>query len=58
MLVVELCYDYIHLSLYKGHKGDLGQRVPHLRGKHPSSNKIDCIHLGKWALGFPLVPLP
>lgn len=53
MVVVELCYDYIHLSLYKGHKGDLGQRV-----KHPSSNKTNCIQLGKWALGFPLVPLP
>lgn len=42
----------------RAHKGDLGQRVPHLRVKHPSSNKTNCIHLGKWALGFPLVPLP
>lgn len=25
MVMVELCYDYIHLSLYKGHKGNLGQ---------------------------------
>lgn len=58
MVVMELCYDYIHLSLLKGHKGDLGQREPQLRVNHPSSYKTNCIHLGKQALGFLLVPLP
>lgn len=57
-MVVELCYDYIHLSLYSGHKGELGQRVPHLTVKHPPSNKTNSIHLGKWALGFSLFLLP
>jgi len=59
MVVVGLYYNYIHLSSYKGHQGDLGHRVPYLSIKHPAFNKSNSIQLGKWALDFPpRLPLP
>lgn len=58
MMAGGLYYDYIHLSSYKGQRGDLGQRVLHLRVKHPAYNKSNSIRLGKQALGFHLSPLP